>query len=29
MGKVRLGHDWKERFGTDADSVMKELRRRQ
>ena len=27
--KVRLEHDWKERFGTDADSVMKELRRRQ
>jgi Arc/MetJ-type ribon-helix-helix transcriptional regulator len=26
--KVRLGQDWKERFGTDADSVMKELRRR-
>jgi Arc/MetJ-type ribon-helix-helix transcriptional regulator len=26
--KVRLGNDWKERFGTDADSVMKELRRR-
>lgn len=26
--KVRLGHDWKERFGTDADNVMKELRRR-
>ncbi len=24
--KVRQGHDWKERFGTDADSVMKELR---
>jgi len=24
--KVRHGHDWKERFGTDADSVMKELR---
>jgi hypothetical protein len=26
--KVRLGQEWKERFGTDADSVMKELRRR-
>jgi len=26
--KVRLGKDWKERFGTDADSVMNELRRR-
>ncbi len=26
--KVRLGQDWKERFGTDADSVMRELRRR-
>jgi Arc/MetJ-type ribon-helix-helix transcriptional regulator len=26
--KVRLEPDWKERFGTDADSVMKELRRR-
>jgi len=26
--KVRHGQDWKERFGTDADSVMKELRRR-
>lgn len=26
--KVRPGDDWKERFGTDADSVMKELRRR-
>jgi len=26
--KVRLGTDWKGRFGTDADSVMKELRRR-
>jgi Arc/MetJ-type ribon-helix-helix transcriptional regulator len=26
--KVRLEHEWKERFGTDADSVMKELRRR-
>jgi len=26
--KVRIGQDWKERFGTDADSVMKELRRR-
>ena len=26
--KVRLEHDWKERFGNDADSVMKELRRR-
>jgi len=26
--KVRLGQDWKERFGTDADSVMQELRRR-
>jgi Arc/MetJ-type ribon-helix-helix transcriptional regulator len=26
--KVRLERDWKERFGTDADSVMKELRRR-
>ena len=25
--KVRLEHDWKERFGTDADIVMKELRR--
>jgi len=25
--KVRLGQDWKERFGTDADSVMQELRR--
>lgn len=25
--KVRCGDDWKERFGTDADSVMKELRR--
>jgi len=27
--KVRLGTDWKERFGTDADSVMKKIRRRQ
>ncbi len=26
--KVRLGQDWKERFGTDADSAMQELRRR-
>ena len=26
--KVRLGQDWKERFGVDADKVMKELRRR-
>jgi len=26
--KVRLGEDWKEHFGADADSVMKELRRR-
>jgi Arc/MetJ-type ribon-helix-helix transcriptional regulator len=26
--KVRLGQDWKERFGTDTESVMKELRRR-
>ena len=26
--KVRLENDWKERFGSDADSVMKELRRR-
>jgi hypothetical protein len=26
--KVRIGHDWKERFETDADSVMKEIRRR-
>ena len=27
--KVRQGNDWKERFGTDVDNVMKELRRRQ
>ena len=26
--KVRVGTDWKERFGADADSVMKELRGR-
>ncbi len=26
--KVRLGQDWKERFGTDADSVMQKIRRR-
>ena len=26
--KVRQGNDWKERFGTDADNLMKELRRR-
>ena len=26
--KVRLAQDWKERFGTDADSVMQKLRRR-
>jgi Arc/MetJ-type ribon-helix-helix transcriptional regulator len=26
--KVRLGQDWKERYGLDADSVMQELRRR-
>ena len=26
--KVRLGEDWKEHFGADADTVMKELRRR-
>jgi len=26
--KVRPGDDWKKRFGADADSVMKELRRR-
>ncbi|HWR26714.1 MAG TPA: hypothetical protein VN316_02440 [candidate division Zixibacteria bacterium] len=25
--KVRSGQDWKERFGTDADSVMQELKR--
>jgi len=25
--KIRLGKEWKERFGTDADSVMEELRR--
>ena len=25
--KVRPGNDWKELFGADADSVMKELRR--
>jgi len=25
--KVRLGTDWKERFGSDAESVMKGLRR--
>lgn len=26
--KVRSGKEWKERFGTNAESVMKELRRR-
>ena len=26
--KVRLGQDWKERFGKDANSIMQELRRR-
>ncbi len=25
--KIRSGKDWKERFGTNADSVMEELRR--
>ncbi len=26
--KIRTGKDWKERFGTNADSVMEELRRK-
>lgn len=26
--KIRSGKEWKERFGTSAESVMKELRRR-
>ncbi len=26
--KIRRGKEWKERFGTSADSVMRELRRR-
>jgi hypothetical protein len=26
--KIRRGNEWKERFGTSAESVMKELRRR-
>ncbi len=27
--KIRCGKEWKERFGTDADTVMKQLRGRQ